>query len=173
MQTQANSNQLCFFIIFVWLHFSASNIYCQIMQQISKTLHVLSCLYGNHGRPVVVSALTLWSPISTHKFSEVISLHFLKHDILCLQEAITNPEGGSRGYPYFKISPYRWPTQARKDWPHRRGLRLLLFKNNGVGFPTSHKNQISESAAKTGPTVFHPYPRRLESLTVSHVITKA
>ena len=35
-----------------------------------------------------------------------------------------------------------------------------------MGFPTSHKNQISESAAKTGPTVFHPYPRRLESLTV-------
>ena len=75
------------------------------------------------------------------------------------------PEGGARGYPYNFIK-ITHPTQSRKDWPHHRGLRPLLFYNNGVGFSTSHKNQIIESAVKMGPTVFHPYPIRLESLTV-------
>ena len=58
--------------------------------------------------------------------------------IHCLQVAITTPKGRS----------YRQPTQPRKGWPYHRGLRPLLFSNNGFGFFTSYKNQISESAVK-------------------------
>ena len=41
----------------------------------------------------------------------------------------------------------------------------LLFLNSGVGSFTSHKNK-SVKVLRTGPTVFRPYPRRLESLTI-------
>ena len=44
---------------------------------------------------------------------------------------------------------------TRKGWPHRQGLRPLLFSNSDVGSFTSHL-----------PMVFRPYPRRLESLTI-------
>ena len=54
-----------------------------------------------------------------------------------------------------------------EGWPQHRGLRPLLFSNSGVGSFTSHKNQIIKcKCCETGPTVFRPYPRRLESLTV-------
>jgi len=58
-----------------------------------------------------------------------------------------------------------------KGWPHRPPgsiHRPLLFLNSGVGSFTSHKNQISESAvSKTySRTVFHPYLRTLERLTI-------
>ena len=63
-----------------------------------------------------------------------------------LQAAILTPEGRSRDYPKIKISPYRYPTQPWKGWPHSRGLRPLLFSNSGVDSFTSHKSQTSESA---------------------------
>ena len=56
------------------------------------------------------------------------------------------------------------PT-TRKGWPHHRGLRPLLFSNSDVGSFTSHKNK-SMRVLSDGPTVFRPYPRRLESLTI-------
>ena len=52
---------------------------------------------------------------------------------------------------------------TRNGWPHHRGLRPLLFSNSDVGSFTSHKNK---SVKVLGPTVFCPYPRRLESLTI-------
>ena len=64
------------------------------------------------------------------------------------------------------------PT-TRKGWPHHRGLRPLLFSNSDVGSFTSHNNKKGK-VLWTGPTVFRPYPRRLESLTICrYVITKA
>ena len=56
------------------------------------------------------------------------------------------------------------PT-TRKGWPHHRGLRHLIFSNSDVGSFTSHNNKKGK-VLWTGPTVFRPYPRRLESLTV-------
>ena len=54
-----------------------------------------------------------------------------------------------------------------EGWPQHRSLRPLLFSNSGVGSFTSLKNQIRQcKCCETGPTVFRPYPRRLESLTV-------
>ena len=56
------------------------------------------------------------------------------------------------------------PT-TRKGWPHHRGLRPLLFSNCYVGSFTSHKKK-SVKCCEMGPTVFRPYQRRLESLTI-------
>jgi len=69
-------------------------------------------------------------------------------DIRCLLVAITTPKGGSWGSPYIQFSPYRYPTQPRKAWPHQWGLRPLLFLISGVGSYTSNKNEISESAVR-------------------------
>ena len=165
VQTQANSNQFCYFISFVRPYFSARNIYCQIMQQISRTFHVLSRLFGDHGRPVVVSALTLCAPISRHKFSELISLHFLKHDIHCLQVAITTLKEGQEVIHILDLS-LQITHQSQERLATPPGSMSLTLLEQWCGFSTSHKNQISESAVKTGSTAFHPYPRRLESLTV-------
>ena len=95
------------------------------------------------------------------KFSNLPDYHTNGH---CLYLAIT--PGGSWGYPYniIKIPPYKLPTQPRKGWPHHQ-LSPLLFPNDRVGSFTSHNNQVRESGM--GLTVFHPYPRRQESLTVS------
>ena len=40
-----------------------------------------------------------------------------------------------------------------EGWPHRRGVRSLLFSNSGVGSFTSHKILIrqSESAVRRDP----------------------
>ena len=61
------------------------------------------------------------------------------------------PKGESRGYPYMKISPYRWATQPRKGCPHHRGLQPLPILTRGVGSFTSHKNQIGQSAVRQDP----------------------
>ena len=54
-----------------------------------------------------------------------------------------------------------------ENWPHHRGLRPLLLSNSGVGSFTSHKNHWDKcKCCETEPTVFRPYPRRLESRTV-------
>ena len=54
-------------------------------------------------------------------------------------------------------------TQPRKGWPRYRDLRPIFFPvYSGVGSFRSHKYQISP----VGPTVFLPYPRRLQSVTV-------
>ena len=50
-------------------------------------------------------------------------------------------------------------------WPHHRGVRPLLFSNSGVGFYVPQEPDKCKSY-ETGPTVFRPYPRRIESLTI-------
>ena len=52
-----------------------------------------------------------------------------------------------------------------RDRPPHRGLRPLLFTNSVVVFLTSHRIYRCKGC-ETGPTVYRPYPRRLESLTV-------
>ena len=62
-----------------------------------------------------------------------------------------------------------YPPNPWCEWCNVWRLKVespLLFLNNGVGSFTSHKNQISVSAVRRDLTVFRPYPRRLESLTV-------
>lgn len=49
---------------------------------------------------------------------------------------------------------------------HHWGPCPLLFLNSRVDSLTSHKKQMSESPVRWDPTVFCPYPRRLQSLTV-------
>ena len=56
------------------------------------------------------------------------------------------------------------PTTCQ-GWPHHRGLWPLLFSNSDVGSFTSHQTNHWK-CCETGPTVFHCYPRRLESLTI-------
>ena len=48
-----------------------------------------------------------------------------------------------------------------EGWPYHRGLRPLLFSNSGLP-----QEPDKCKCCETGPTVFRPYPRRLESLTV-------
>ena len=57
---------------------------------------------------------------------------------------------GCRFSPYV-ISPHPPRTMHTKTRPQHREPRPLLFTNKGC---------------ETGPTVYRPYPRRLESLTI-------
>ena len=60
------------------------------------------------------------------------------------------------------------PPSAWKNVPHHKGLRPLLFTNSSVGYFMSHKNQNSElKGCKMGRTVFRPYQKRLECVTIS------
>ena len=63
------------------------------------------------------------------------------------------------------------PTTCQ-GWPNHQGLRPLFFSNSDVGSFTSNKNK-SVKVLWDGPMIFHPYLRRLESLTIANVITKA
>ena len=51
-------------------------------------------------------------------------------------------------------------------WTQRRGLHPLLFSNSDVGSFYVPQEPDKCKCCETGPTVFRPYPRRLESLTV-------
>ena len=55
------------------------------------------------------------------------------------------PEGGSWGYPYIKIFPYRYTMKLisgqERLQPHHQGLCPLLFLNIGVGSLTSQMNR--------------------------------
>ena len=65
------------------------------------------------------------------------------------------------------------PTQPRIGLLlHHWGPCPLLFLNSRVDYLTPHKKQMCESPLRWDPTVFHPYPRRLQSL-FSDVIAKA
>ena len=54
---------------------------------------------------------------------------------------------------------------TRKGWPHHGGLRPLLFSNSDLG-SLRPKRTNQWKCCETGPTVFRPYSRRLESLTI-------
>ena len=60
------------------------------------------------------------------------------------------------------------PAQAnRRGWPHAPpGSTSVVLFEQWCGFFYVPQEQISESAVKRRPTVFRPYPRRLESITV-------
>ena len=53
-----------------------------------------------------------------------------------------------------------------EGWPQHRGLRPLLFFEQWCGFFYVAQEPDKCKCCETGPTVFRPYPRRLESLTV-------
>ena len=52
-----------------------------------------------------------------------------------------------------------------EDRPQHRELRPLLFSNSG-GSLTSHRVIYMNKVCETGPPVYRPYPRRLESLII-------
>ena len=71
------------------------------------------------------------------------------------------------GSPQQHHSNYCGPVTVpppMRDRPPHRGVRPLLF-TKCVGSLTSHRIYICKGC-ETGPTVYRPYPRRLESLTV-------
>ena len=57
---------------------------------------------------------------------------------------------GSRSQSIYELTVPTQPMMGMmcEGWPHQRRLRPLLFSNSGVGFFTSHTNQISESAVR-------------------------
>ena len=74
--------------------------------------------------------------------------------------------------PITACGPVTVPPPMRDRPPHR-GLRPLLFTNSAcVGSLKSHTIHICKGR-ETGPRVYRPYPRRLESLTFADVSTKA
>ena len=83
--------------------------------------------------------------------------------IHCLQVAITmTPEGGSWVYPYIKISssPYRSLTHQAQE----RSMSPTFFEQFLAFIVPQEPDKWKY--CKMGPTVFRPYPRRLENLTV-------
>ena len=76
------------------------------------------------------------------------------------------PEGMCTNEPQVPCEVPSLPNPTTcKGWPHHQGLQPLLFSNSDVGSFTFHKNK-SVKVLWDGPTVFCPYPRRLESLTI-------
>ena len=83
--------------------------------------------------------------------------------IHCLQVAITmTPEGGSWVYPYIKISssPYRSLIHQAQE----RSMSPTFFEQFLAFIVPQEPDKWKY--CKMGPTVFRPYPRRLENLTV-------
>ena len=73
----------------------------------------------------------------------------------------------ARRYTNETLSPMRdiSPLLTHKGQPQHRELHALLFSR--VGSSTSHIEIINmKGICETGPTVYSPYPRRLESLIV-------
>ena len=62
------------------------------------------------------------------------------------------------------------PTQSHnlsRGWPHHWGLRpLIFFEQWRVFFYVPHELISARKCCETGPAVFRPHPRKLESLTV-------
>ena len=54
-----------------------------------------------------------------------------------------------------------------KGWPQHRGLRPLLFSNCSVGSFYVPQERDNFKCCDTGPTVFRPYQRRLDSALFS------
>ena len=52
------------------------------------------------------------------------------------------------------------------------GTMCLTLYEECVGSLTSYRFITCARACETGPTVYRPYPRRLESLTFADVVTK-
>ena len=86
--------------------------------------------------------------------------------IKCLQVAVTTSKRGSWGYLYIKISPLQitHPNQERLATPP--GSTSPTFFEQLCGFFYVPQEPDKWKGSETGPTVFLPYSRRTESLTI-------
>ena len=82
----------------------------------------------------------------------------------CLQVAITTPKGGSWGYLYKRCLQITHLALERLATPP--GSTSPAFFELWGGFFYVPQEPDKWKCCETGPTVFRPYPRRLESLTV-------
>ena len=98
----------------------------------------------------------------------------LQYILTCEQLVRTSAYNGATGSRSQFIYELSLPTQAMiwmmwcvKVDHNTGGLRPLLFSKVAWVLLRFHKNQINKCKCyEMGPTVFRPYPRRLESLTI-------
>ena len=62
--------------------------------------------------------------------------------------------------------PWQEPTQPRKGWPHHRGSASPTLFELWRGFFYVPQEPDKWNCCEIGPTVFRPYWRRLENLTI-------
>ena len=80
--------------------------------------------------------------------------------LLCMIAAITTPQGGSKVLS-LQITH---PAQERLTTPS--GSTSPTLSEQWCGFFYAPQEPDKWKCCETGPTVFRPYPRRLESLTI-------
>ena len=62
--------------------------------------------------------------------------------------------------------PYVRHQSMRQNQTTTPGTMCPTLSNKGVGSLTSPANHVTLNMQETGPTVYSPYPRRLERLTI-------
>ena len=71
-------------------------------------------------------------------------------------------------YRTYKHVSWRFTILINETWDgqQHRELHALLFFDKCVGYSTTPANHVTLKMQETGPMVYSPYPRRLESLTI-------